>query len=102
LTFSESGKVTFTVKEEEKRMSIIAWLLVGIIAGALARLIVPGRDPMGLLGTLVLGLVGSVLGGWLAQVLFDDNSIGIVGATLGAVVVLVIYRVATRGSSRMA
>ena len=48
-------------------MNIIWWLIVGLIAGALARLLVPGRDPMGLLGTLVLGLVGSLIGGFLGD-----------------------------------
>lgn len=73
-------------------MEIIGWLILGLVAGALARLLVPGRDPMGIVGTLVLGLVGSILGGWLARTLFDDTSVGLVGSVVGAVIVLLIYR----------
>lgn len=78
-------------------MAFIAWLLVGLVAGAVARLLVPGRDPMGLLGTLVLGLVGSVVGGWLAVLLTDRTmdeftAAGLLGSILGAVVALIVYR----------
>jgi uncharacterized membrane protein YeaQ/YmgE (transglycosylase-associated protein family) len=78
-------------------MALIAWLLVGLIAGAVARLVVPGRDPMGLLGTLVLGLVGSLVGGWLAVVLTDRRmdeftAAGLLGSILGAIVALIVYR----------
>ena len=77
-------------------MGFIAWLLVGLLAGALARLIVPGRDPMGLLATLVLGLVGSLVGGFLAHALFADNDgVGLIGATIGAVIVLLIWNAIT-------
>lgn len=81
-------------------MSIIGWLIIGLCAGFLARLIVPGRDPMGLVGTLILGLVGSVLGGWLADVFFDDTSIGLVGATVGAIIALLVYRAVSGGVTR--
>jgi uncharacterized membrane protein YeaQ/YmgE (transglycosylase-associated protein family) len=73
-------------------MGIIGWIIVGLIAGALARLLVPGRDPMGILGTLILGLAGALVGGFLADVLFDDTAIGIVGSTVGAIIVLLVYR----------
>lgn len=77
-------------------MSIIAFLLVGLLAGALARLLVPGRDPMGLLATLVLGLVGSFVGGFLARALFaDNNGVGLFGATVGAVIVLLVWNAVT-------
>lgn len=73
-------------------MGIIGWIIVGLIAGALARLLVPGRDSMGILGTLLLGLAGSLLGGFLANALFDDTAVGIIGSTVGAVIVLLVYR----------
>lgn len=72
-------------------MSIIGWLIIGFLAGALARLLVPGRDPMGWLGTLLLGLAGSLVGGFLAEVLFDDQSVGLLGSVVGAVIVLLAY-----------
>ena len=75
----------------------VTFLIVGLIAGLLARAIVPGRDTMGILPTIVLGLVGSFIGGWLA-VLFTDrqlgefNTAGLIGSILGAIVALLIYR----------
>ena len=82
-------------------MAFIAFLLVGLVAGFLARALVPGRDPMGVLGTLVLGLGGALLGGFLARALFDDNDgIGIIGATIGAVILLLIYIAVTRRGGR--
>lgn len=75
--------------------TILGLIIVGLIAGALARLLVPGKDPMGILGTLLLGLVGSFVGGFLANALFDDTTVGIVGATIGAIIVLLVYRAAT-------
>ena len=77
-------------------MGILIWLIVGLIAGALARFLVPGEDPMGWLGTLVLGLVGSLVGGFLGNLFFegdiDITAAGIVGSILGAVIALLIYR----------
>lgn len=72
-------------------MSIIGFIILGIVAGFLARLLVPGRDPMGFVATVVLGMVGALVGGFLADALFDDEAIGWVGATLGAVIVLLIW-----------
>lgn len=77
-------------------MNVVWWLIVGLIAGALARLLVPGRDPMGLLGTLLLGLVGSVIGGFIGD-LFDSGNddfspAGLIGSILGAIIALLIYR----------
>jgi uncharacterized membrane protein YeaQ/YmgE (transglycosylase-associated protein family) len=82
-------------------MSIIAWLVIGLLAGALARLLVPGRDPMGLLATLVLGLVGSLVGAFLARVLFGDtDGVGLLGSTIGAVIVLLVWNAFTRSRRR--
>ena len=82
-------------------MTIIAWLVIGLLAGALARLIVPGRDPMGLLATLVLGLVGSFVGAVLANVVFgDSDGVGLFGSTVGAVIVLLLWHAFTRSRRR--
>ncbi len=53
--------------------SILGYIVVGAIVGVLARFLVPGRDPMGILGTIVLGIVGAVIGGWLAGALFSET-----------------------------
>lgn len=87
---------------------IITMIIIGIIAGYLARLLVPGRDPMGFVQTVVLGIVGSFVGGFLGYVLFGKDVAegglqpsGIVGSIIGAVVALLIYNAAThRGVGR--
>jgi uncharacterized membrane protein YeaQ/YmgE (transglycosylase-associated protein family) len=81
---------------------IITILVVGLIAGFLARLLVPGRDPMSVGATILLGIVGSFVGGFLGYVLFgkdlSDGAIqpsGIIGSIIGAVIVLLIYNAVT-------
>jgi len=85
---------------------IITMLIVGLIAGALARLLVPGRDPMGIGATILLGIVGSFIGGFLGYVLFHKDAgegalqpSGIIGSIIGAVVALLVYR-AVSGNHR--
>jgi uncharacterized membrane protein YeaQ/YmgE (transglycosylase-associated protein family) len=80
-------------------IGFILWmLLLGLIAGAVARAVVPGDDSMGILGTIVLGIVGSFVGGFLANALFQPGDqegfgpAGIIGSILGAIVVLLVYR----------
>jgi len=82
---------------------VIVLLLVGLVAGFLARAIVPGPDPMGVLGTIVLGIVGSFIGGFLGYVLFHKDATqgalqpaGIIGSLIGAVIALLIYRAVSR------
>ena len=78
-------------------MALIGFLILGLVAGALARLLVPGRDPMGWLGTLLLGVAGSFVGGFLAKALFDDSDgVGLIGSVIGAVIVLLVYNAVTR------
>lgn len=82
-------------------MSMLAWLVIGLVAGALARLLVPGRDPMGFVATLVLGLIGSVVGGLLAKMFFEDSDgVGLFGATVGAVIVLLLWNKFAAGRRR--
>jgi uncharacterized membrane protein YeaQ/YmgE (transglycosylase-associated protein family) len=83
-------------------MGFISMIVVGLIAGLIARAIMPGPDPMGWLGTIILGIVGSFVGGFLASTLLGrgtGNAIeptGIVGSIIGALVVLAIYRMVRR------
>jgi len=82
---------------------IITLIIVGLIAGALARLIIPGRQNLSILATIVLGIVGSFVGGFLANLIFHGrislNSSGIIGSVIGAIIVLLIYtRVRARGT----
>ena len=87
---------------------IIVLIIVGAIAGFIARAVVPGPDPMGVVGTIVLGIVGSFVGGFLGYLIFHKDASqgalqpsGIIGSILGAIVVLLVYRAATRGRSRV-
>lgn len=77
-------------------MGLILFLIVGLIAGFIARALVPGPDPMGWVGTMVLGVVGSFVGGTIAALLFggtlDLTPSGLVGSVLGAILVLLIWR----------
>jgi uncharacterized membrane protein YeaQ/YmgE (transglycosylase-associated protein family) len=86
---------------------IIGLIIIGLIAGALARLLVPGRDAMSIPATIGLGIVGSFVGGFLADVLFRSETqdqglspAGLLGSVIGAVVVLLIYNAVTKGRSR--
>jgi uncharacterized membrane protein YeaQ/YmgE (transglycosylase-associated protein family) len=79
---------------------IVVLIIIGLIVGLIARLLVPGRDSIGILGTIVLGIVGSFVGGFLQRLIFDHtlevrhfHTVGIIGSIIGAIVVLLILRV---------
>ncbi len=83
-------------------MSILGWILFGFVVGLIARVLMPGRDPLGLIGTTVLGIVGALLGGWAGQAmgLYQPNEgAGFIAATIGAVLVLFIYNMVRRRRS---
>ena len=77
-------------------LSFIWWLIIGLIAGALARLIMPGKDPMGVLATILLGIVGSIVGGFVSSLIWRSESGfhagGLFLSLLGAIVALWIWR----------
>lgn len=78
-------------------LNIIGWCLFGLIAGAIARLLTPGKDPMGCLATIGLGILGSFLGGFVVSLLFGGGleafrPSGLIGAVVGGIVVLLIFR----------
>lgn len=82
-------------------MGILSWILFGLIAGALAKWIMPGEDPGGCIMTIAIGIVGAVIGGWIATMFgmggIDGFNIGsMFVAVLGAVLLLAIYRLVTR------
>jgi uncharacterized membrane protein YeaQ/YmgE (transglycosylase-associated protein family) len=87
-------------------MSIIAWIVLGAIAGYLAGFLVRGDEGLGVIGHIVLGIVGALVGGFLAGVLFNSDPINgaldissIVVATIGAVITVVVVNLVT-GSAR--
>jgi uncharacterized membrane protein YeaQ/YmgE (transglycosylase-associated protein family) len=87
---------------------IVSLVIIGLIAGALARLLVPGRQHMSIPMTIVLGIVGSFIGGFLGYLIFHKDSSdgffqpsGIIGSVIGAIVVLLIWtRVGERQTVR--
>ena len=83
---------------------IIVLLIVGLIAGAVARLLVPGKDSMGLAGTIGVGVVGSFVGGFLQNLIFFHtltlfHPSGIIGSIIGSIIVLLISRLFGKGKS---
>ncbi|HET8787729.1 MAG TPA: GlsB/YeaQ/YmgE family stress response membrane protein [Actinomycetes bacterium] len=89
-------------------MGIIGWIVLGLLAGIIAKAILPGNDPGGMIVTIIIGIVGAILGGFLAQVLFGRNTVDEffdistwLTAIIGAIILLVIYRLAVgRGGRR--
>ena len=78
-------------------MGIISWIVVGLIAGLLAKLIMPGDDPGGIIVTTLVGMAGAVVGGFIVSILGGVGATGfniwsILVATLGAMILLAIYR----------
>jgi len=85
-------------------MGVLGWILFGLVIGALAKFVMPGRDGGGIFVTILLGIVGALVGGFLGRALglYQPNEpAGFVGALVGAIVVLFIYRMAT-GRRRLA
>jgi uncharacterized membrane protein YeaQ/YmgE (transglycosylase-associated protein family) len=82
---------------------IISIIVIGFLAGLLARALVPGNDSMGLLATTVLGIIGSLIGGFLGYVLFGSDrssgafqTSGLIGSIIGAIIALLVYRMVGR------
>jgi len=78
-------------------MRLFGWIFVGLVVGALARLLLPGRDPIGCLGTIVLGIAGAVIGGWLWVDVFEFGGPGVhwIASVATAMLLLALLRNAT-------
>jgi uncharacterized membrane protein YeaQ/YmgE (transglycosylase-associated protein family) len=80
-------------------LGILGWIVFGLVIGVIAKLIMPGRDPGGIIVTMLLGIVGAVLGGFLGRALGfygPQQAAGWLMSVLGAIVVLMIYRMLVR------
>jgi len=84
-------------------MGIFSWILLGLIAGALAKFIMPGKDPGGIIVTILIGIAGAIVGGFLGSFIglgkvesFDLGGIFI--ATIGAIILLIVYRLVRKRS----
>lgn len=80
--------------------AILGWIIIGLIAGVLAKWIMPGPDPGGIIVTILIGIAGAFVGGFIMQSILGFGAGGtiwsILVATLGAIVLLAVYRVITR------
>ena len=80
-------------------MDILLWIVFGLVVGVVAKFILPGPDPAGIVLTIVLGIAGAMVGGWLGRVLGfygPGQAAGFVMAIVGAIVILLLYRVVMR------
>ena len=78
---------------------VIAWIFIGLLAGGIAKLLMPGRDPGGCLITMLLGIAGALLAGFVGKMIgwYDESeAAGFVAAIVGAFVILLIYRLVLR------
>lgn len=82
-------------------MSILAFIILGIVAGFLARALMPGRQPMGVIGTAFLGMAGSLLGGFVGNLLAGERALdleaaGLIGSIVGSLIVLALVGMSRR------
>ena len=81
-------------------MGILATIIIGLIVGAIAKLLMPGKDPGGFIITTLLGIAGALVAAYLGQALGfyqAGEGVGFIGATLGAIAILIVYRLVFRG-----
>jgi uncharacterized membrane protein YeaQ/YmgE (transglycosylase-associated protein family) len=79
----------------EVRMGVLGWVLFGLIVGIIAKLVMPGRDPGGIIVTMLLGIVGALLGGFIGRALGfygPNEAAGLFMSVIGAVLLLFVYR----------
>ena len=84
-------------------MDILMWVVFGLVVGIVAKFIMPGQDPGGIVLTICLGIAGAVLGGWIGRVLGlyrPGDAAGFIMAVVGAIAILAIYRVVGPGLQR--
>ena len=80
-------------------MSVIGWIVFGLIVGVVGKILMPGKDPGGFLATVAIGIIGALFGGMLGRMIGmygQDDPVGFVMAVIGAILFLCLYRVVTR------
>lgn len=85
-------------------MGIIVWIIFGLLVGIVAKLLMPGRDPGGFIITVLLGVAGALVGGFIGRSAGwyrEGDPVGFVMAVVGSIVLLVLYRLAVRGPRRV-
>jgi uncharacterized membrane protein YeaQ/YmgE (transglycosylase-associated protein family) len=92
---------TVTTREESGVMGIIGWIVFGLVVGIVAKFLMPGRDPGGFIVTILLGVAGALVGGFLGRAAGwyrEGDPVGFLMAVLGAIVLLILYRMLARRS----
>ncbi|MEU4353901.1 GlsB/YeaQ/YmgE family stress response membrane protein [Streptomyces virginiae] len=86
-------------------MGVLAWILLGLLAGIFAKMLMPGKDPGGIIITILIGIAGALLGGWLGKVIFGVDSVDgffelstWIAAIVGSLVLLIIFRLFRRAA----
>jgi uncharacterized membrane protein YeaQ/YmgE (transglycosylase-associated protein family) len=90
-------------QREVNMFGILGWIIFGLIVGVIAKLVMPGRDPGGFIITILLGIAGAVLGGWIGRALGlygPGEGAGLIMSIIGALILLAVYHFATRGRTR--
>jgi uncharacterized membrane protein YeaQ/YmgE (transglycosylase-associated protein family) len=85
--------------EEEELMGILSWIVFGLVVGIIAKLLMPGRDPGGFIVTILLGIAGALLGGFIGRAMGfygPNQAAGWLMSILGAIVLLLLYRLVAR------
>ena len=84
-------------------MSFLWMLIIGLVVGAIAKLLMPGKDPGGIIVTMLIGIAGALIAGFLGRALgwyAEGEPAGFIASVVGAILLLIIYRLATRGRTR--
>jgi uncharacterized membrane protein YeaQ/YmgE (transglycosylase-associated protein family) len=92
------------LNRREELMSIIGWILFGLVVGIVGKLLMPGRDPGGFIVTILLGIAGALLGGFVGQSLGfyrEGEPAGFLMAVLGSIILLLLYRMFAGGRGRV-
>jgi uncharacterized membrane protein YeaQ/YmgE (transglycosylase-associated protein family) len=87
------------IEEEERAMVILSWILFGLVVGIIAKLLMPGRDPGGFIITILLGIAGALVGGFIGRAMGfygANQSAGWIVSILGAIILLALYRMMVR------
>lgn len=85
-------------------MEILSWILFGLVVGALAKLVMPGKDPGGIIVTILLGIAGALLGGFLGRsmgLIGEGREAGWIAAFVGALLLLILYRLVAGRRTRV-
>jgi uncharacterized membrane protein YeaQ/YmgE (transglycosylase-associated protein family) len=87
------------LSEQEDQMAILSWILFGLVVGVIAKLLMPGRDPGGFIVTILLGIAGALIGGFVGRALgfySENQGAGWIMSILGAIILLALYRMMVR------